>query len=331
MSTVEEVTKKTGELVIEDVEAEVVLPPAVAARVAHLKTLQEQQAVIEAQFEEERRQLELKYEKLYQPLYDERALVVTGEKEVASADEKAEEAEPSVGIPKFWVKALMNHPMIEQMITDRDIPALEFLKNVKSESLTETNGFRLEFHFAPNEFFTNDVLTKVYDVAEGPSGDAMLKNIVGTPINWNEGKNLCEKKKKIKQKAKNGGATRLVTKIEPCDSFFQFFSPVEMPTEDEEEESDEIMHQLDTDFQIGFTIHETIVPQAVLWFTGEAEVDDSDYEDDEDDEDYDDEDLSDDDDDDEPRAKKGGKKAFPGLEKPAGAESTEKPPECKNQ
>ncbi|KDO29339.1 hypothetical protein SPRG_05875 [Saprolegnia parasitica CBS 223.65] len=323
MSAVEDVTKKTGELVIEDVEAEVALPPAVAARVAHLKTLQEQQAVIEAQFEEERRLLELKYEKLYQPLYDERALVVTGEKEVASADEKAKEAEPSVGIPKFWVKALMNHPMVEQMITDRDIPALEFLKNVKSESLTETNGFRLEFHFAPNEFFTNDVLTKVYDVAEGPSGDAMLKNIVGTPINWNEGKN-CARRRRRSSRRPRTAARRA--------SFFQFFSPVEMPTEDEEEESDEIMHQLDTDFQIGFTIHETIVPQAVLWFTGEAEVDESDYEDDEDDEDYDDEDLSDDDDDDdEPRAKKGGKKAFPGLEKPAGAESTEKPPECKNQ
>ncbi|OQR97879.1 nucleosome assembly protein 1 [Achlya hypogyna] len=330
MSAVEDVTKQTGELVIEDVASELEMTASVAARVAHLKTLQEQQGVLEAQFEEERRQLELKYEKLYQPLYAERSLVVMGEKEVASAEDK--EKDNTVGIPKFWLKALMNHPMVEQIITDRDIPALEFLKDVKSESLTETNGFRLEFHFAPNDFFTNEVLTKVYDVAEGPTGDAMLKNIVGTPIAWNEGKNLCEKKKKIKQKSKSGGQTRLVTKVEPCDSFFQFFSPVEMPTEEEEDESDEIMHQLDSDFQIGFTIHETIVPQAVLWFTGEAELADSDYED-EDDEDYDDEESDDDDDDDEddaPRGKKGGKKAFPGLEK-AGADSTEKPPECKNQ
>ncbi|OQS05058.1 inactive ubiquitin carboxyl-terminal hydrolase [Thraustotheca clavata] len=321
-------TKKMNELVVDESTVPD-FPAPVAARVAHLKTLQEKQGELEAKFEEERRQLELKYEKLYQPLYAERSLVVSGEKEVATVEDKAKDT--TVGIPKFWLKALMNHPVVEQIITDRDIPALEFLKDVRSESLTETNGFRLEFHFTKNEYFTNEVLTKVYDVAEGPSGDAMLKNIVGTPINWNEGKNLCEKKKKIKQKSKSGGQTRLVTKVEPCDSFFQFFSPIDMPTEDEEEESDEIMQQLDTDFQIGFTIHETIVPQAVLWFTGEAELADSDYEDEDYEDDEDDDDDDDDDDEETQKGKKGGKKSFPGLDKAAGADSTEKPPECKNQ
>ncbi|KAF0700084.1 Aste57867_9363 [Aphanomyces stellatus] len=331
----EDTSNKLNELVIDaehdgdDIALE--LPAAVLTRVNHLKTLQEQQGVLEAEFEKERRILELKYEKLYQPLYAERALVVSGEKEVATAEDKASETEETktVGVPQFWMKALLNHPDVEQMITDRDMPALEFLKDVKSESSTEHNGFRLEFHFSANPYFENTVLTKAYDVAEGADGDAMLKNITGTEIKWLEGKNLCEKKKKIKQKAKNGGQTRLVTKVEPCDSFFQFFSTVDMPAEDDEEENDEIMRQLDADFQIGFTIHETIVPQAVLWFTGEAQVDDSDYEDDEDyDDDEEDDDDEDDDDDDAPRPKKGGKK-FPALE--GGADSTEKPPECKNQ
>jgi nucleosome assembly protein 1-like 1 len=239
-------TKQMNELVIdhgddhEEEPAADYLTPAVSSRVGHLKALQQQQAVLEAQFEEERRQLELKYEKMYQPLYAERALVVSGEKEVATADEMAGETEQTktVGIPGFWVKAMMNHPVVEQIITERDLPALEFLKDVKSESLTETNGFRLEFIFAMNPFFENDVLTKVYDVSEGPTGDAMLKNIVGTEIKWHAGQNLCEKKKKVKQKAKNGGQTRMVTKVEPCSSFFQFFSPVDMPTEEEDEENE---------------------------------------------------------------------------------------------
>ncbi|RHY33435.1 hypothetical protein DYB32_002081 [Aphanomyces invadans] len=204
------------------------------------------------------------------------------------------------------------------------MPALEFLTDIKSESSTEHSGFRLEFTFAPNPFFENTVLTKAYDVAEGPDGDAMLKNIQGTEIKWLEGKNLTEKVKKIKQKSKNGGQTRFVTKVEPCESFFQFFATVEMPAEDDENDT---MRQLNDDFQLGFIIHETIVPQAVLWFTGEAQVEDSDYEDDED---YDDDEEDEDSDEDEaPRAK--GKKSFPALDNAPGAESTEKPPECKNQ
>ncbi|RHY93585.1 hypothetical protein DYB37_005969 [Aphanomyces astaci] len=332
------VATKLNELVIdadvgdegEDITLD--LPAAVLTRVNHLKTLQEQHGVLEAEFEKERRLLELKYEKLYQPLYSERALVVSGDKEVATAEDKAAETEETktVGIPQFWMKAFLNHPETEQLITDRDMPALEFLKDVKSESSTENNGFRLEFTFAPNPFFENTVLTKAYDVAEGPDGDALLKNIQGTEIKWLEGKNLTEKKKKIKQKAKNGGQTRFITKVEPCDSFFQLFSTVDIPAEDDEEENEDVMRQLDADFQIGFTIHETIVPQAVLWFTGEAQLDDSDYEDDDDDE-YDDEEEDEDSDDDDAPRKKGGKKPFPALEGAAGADSTEKPPECKNQ
>lgn len=88
------------------------------------------------------------------------------------------------------------------------------------------------------------------------------------------------------------------------------------------------MRQLSGDFEIGFTIHESIVPQALLWFTGEAVEEDSEY-DPEDDEDYEEEEESDDDDsdDDAPKPRKA-KKKFPALD---GSASTEKPPECKNQ
>ena len=82
-----------------------------------------------------------------------------------------------------------------------------------------------------------------------------------------------------------------------------------------------IMRQLSGDFEIGFTIHESIVPQALLWFTGEAVEDDSEY-DPEEDEEEDEEESEDESDDDAPKHKGKKKGAIQG---------TEKPPECKNQ
>ena len=49
-------------------------------------------------------------------------------------------------------------------------------------------------------------------------------------------------------------------------------------------QSEMIIRQMSGDFEIGFTIHETIIPQALLWFTGEAVEDDSDYFEEEEDE-----------------------------------------------
>lgn len=84
------------------------------------------------------------------------------------------------------------------------------------------------------------------------------------------------------------------------------------------------MDQLTTDFQIGFTIHETIIPQAVLWFTGEIEEEqESEYEDDNEDDSDSEEAESDDED------STAQKEKHPVLENKTNA--TEKPPECKNQ
>jgi nucleosome assembly protein 1-like 1 len=51
-----------------------------------------------------------------------------------------EEAQENVkGIPGFWVRALMNHSIVEQIITERDLPALEHLIDVRSTSHEENN------------------------------------------------------------------------------------------------------------------------------------------------------------------------------------------------
>ncbi|TMW57843.1 hypothetical protein Poli38472_013317 [Pythium oligandrum] len=327
---VNDVAEQLEQLEIEDELAN--LPVKVQLRIEALRKLQEQQATIEEEFEKERKILELKYEKLYQPLYQERAAIVSGAKEVdavANGEGQQQDDEEDVkGVPGFWARAFMNHSALAEMVQERDLPALEYLVDVRSTSHEADNGFKLEFEFTENSFFTNKVLTKEYDIGEASeSGEAVLRNVVGTVIEWKEGQNLCEITKKVKQRAKGSKETRVVSRTEACESFFQFFTPVEMPSEDDED-SEIIMRQLSGDFEIGFTIHESIVPQALLWFTGEAIEEDSEY-DPEDDEDYDDDDDDSDESsgDDAPKPRKG-KKKFAALE---GGASTEKPPECKNQ
>ena len=80
-------------------------------------------------------------------------------------------------------------------------------------------GFTLYFHFAPNEYFTNSVLTKEYMMKcqpdeedpfnfEGPE----ITNCKGCEISWKTGKNLTVKTVKKKQKHKSKGSVRTVTK-----------------------------------------------------------------------------------------------------------------------
>ena len=86
----------------------------------------------------------------------------------------------------------------------------------------------------------------------------------------------------------------------PTESFFNFFSPPDPPT-DEEDAASDIEERLELDYQLGEDIKEKLIPRAIDWFTGEAlqfeeldeEVDEGDFED-EDDEDDDDAEEQDD-------------------------------------
>ncbi|TDH73007.1 hypothetical protein CCR75_008383 [Bremia lactucae] len=314
------------------------LPKNVLMRLDALRKLREAQALVEEKFEKERKALELKYEKLYQPFYKQRADIVSGAREVeAVTAATAESSEADIipeeivkGVPGFWLRAFMNHSVLSELIQERDLPVFEFLNDVHSISHEDDNGFKLTFEFSENPYFFNKTLTKEYDIGDASElGEAVLRNVAGTVIDWKEGKNLCEVTKKVKQRSKGGkGESRVVSRTEPCESFFQLFTPVEMPSEEDDEDSEMIMRQLSGDFEIGFTIHETIIPQALLWFTGEAvEDDDSDYEPEEDD-DYVDSDEDSQSGDEAPKPSRGTKK-FPAID--GGVNSSEKPPECKNQ
>ncbi|CAM0954251.1 unnamed protein product [Alopecurus aequalis] len=317
------------------------LEPNVRKRVEVLREIQSQHDQLEAKFFEERAALEAKYQKMYEPLYSKRYEVVNGVVEVEGvtkddAGETAADQKEEKGVPEFWFNAMKNHEILAEEIQERDEEALKYLKDIKWYRITEPKGFKLEFHFNTNPFFKNEVLTKTYHMID--EDEPILEKAIGTEIEWYPGKCLTQKvlKKKPKKGSKNA---KPITKIENCDSFFNFFSPPQVPDDDEEIDEDtaeQLQNQMEQDYDIGSTIRDKIIPHAVSWFTGEAAQDeefdgmmdddeDDDEEGDEDeDEDEDDEEDDDDDDEDDAPKKKGGRV-------PAGEGQGERPAECKQQ
>jgi len=197
------------------------------------------------------------------------------------------------GIPEFWLTAMKNVDMLAEMIQEHDEPILKHLLDIRviftgPDSNVDTTqypqptpmGFVLEFHFSPNPYFTNSVLTKSYKMKCEPDEDdpfafegPEIISTSGCHIEWKKGKNVTQKvvKKKQKKKGSGGGKgqTRFVSKTIKNDSFFNFFAPPEVP-EDEADMDEETEALLSADFEIGHFFRERIIPKAVLYFTGEA-------------------------------------------------------------
>jgi len=296
------------------------LPAPVKRRIKALKKIQLEATKIEAKFYEEVHQLECKYHKMYTPLYEKRATITKGDyepnddecdfpsDEEDEDEELAEEVKEKVkleqekgegdsnpsGIPDFWLTIFKNVEMLQDMLQEHDEPVMKHLTDVQV-TFSESNpmGFTLYFYFSPNEYFTNTVLTKEYEMKCEPAEDDPFNfegpeifKCKGCPIDWKKGKNLTVKTVKKKQKHKSKGSVRTITKQVKNDSFFNFFDPPAIPDDPEAEVDGDTQEILTADFELGHYIRERIVPRAVLYFTGEALEDDYDEEeeDEEDDE-----------------------------------------------
>lgn len=138
-------------------------------------------------------------------------------------------------------------------------------------------GFTLSFKFAPNDYFSNEVLTKSYDVPNLLlSDEPLLKGVKGTKVEWkSDDRALTYRmvKKKQRGKGKNAGQVRTVTKREELESFFKWFEPPAMPALDtiDEEEAERLEELFDDDYEVAEAFRSHVIPRAVLWFSGEAE------------------------------------------------------------
>ncbi|KZV28515.1 hypothetical protein F511_15595 [Dorcoceras hygrometricum] len=232
---------------------------SVRKRVDVLREIQAHHDELEAKFFEERAALEAKYQKLYQPLYVKRYEIVNGvEVGGATADaesrKQADNEGEEKGVPDFWLTAMKNNEVLAEEISERDEGALKFLQDIKWSRVENPKGFKLEFYFDTNPFFKNSILTKTYHMID--EDEPILEKAIGTEIEWYPGKCLTQKilKKKPKKGSKNA---KPITKTEQCESFFNFFSPPQVPEEDEdidEDAAEELQNLMEQDYDIGSSL-----------------------------------------------------------------------------
>jgi nucleosome assembly protein 1-like 1 len=170
---------------------------------------------------------------LTKPLYERRNAIISGTAEPTPEEITAGEAQslkddpdyeslpaptgadassPANGIPEFWLTALRNHLGLSELITERDEGALKSLLDIRLSYLDTKReggegkpGFVLSFVFAPNEYFTNEVLTKtyIYQAEIGYGGDFVYDHAEGTEIKWKEDKDLTKEFEIKKQRNKS--------------------------------------------------------------------------------------------------------------------------------
>ena len=270
-----------------------VLPLCVLRRVEKLKELHEQRETVLEEYLEDRAALEQKYQSLFAPLYEKRKEIINGTmdneisadsaKNVDSLDGNITDTgriddkglDDAVGIPQFWVCAMGHMEAIAESIAEEDVDCLEYLTDIKCLDDVDGNGFTLEFHFGPNQYFQNSVLTKRYEVPNLLLADEpILKNVEGCDILWFPKKCLTHREviKKQRGKGKHAGQIRNLKKQERRDSFFHFFLPPKMPSMEsmDEEEADRLEELFDGDYDIAQAFRSHIIPNAVRWFTGQA-------------------------------------------------------------
>lgn len=243
-----------------------------------VKQLYKRYTTYERQYRDELEALERKYLAIYQPLFDRRAAIVTGEAEPAAEELQGYVADASApaaaagerGIPKFWYHAMFNNQTIRDIsgMSDRDEEVLASLMDIRYTLLPRTHetvsvpseedpsapatqkevvkqGFQLTFTFAPNEFFSERTLTKTYYLTEDENGEPMFDRAEATKPTWLPGKNVTVRtmKKTLRRGGKGGkrggGNIQVQTVEEPCASFFQFFIPPQLPASGEEMDPDE--------------------------------------------------------------------------------------------
>lgn len=272
------------------------LPVPVRRRVEKLKQLHTARESITQDYLRERAALENKYNALCKPLYSQRADIIKGVMDLAIAAEKPTDAQAgdattnnhhsstTVGVPQFWVVAMGHMEAVAELVTEQDVDCLEHLINVTCDDFPDGRGFTLRFYFEPNEYFTDEVLTKTYEIPNLLLDDEpILKNVTGCVIHWKHpegthgGPGSClthtqVQKRQRSRKGKNAGQIRTVTKNERTESFFHFFNPPKMPLMEDmdEAEADAIEEAFDHDYDVAQAFRSHLVPKGVLWFTGEA-------------------------------------------------------------
>ncbi|XP_037368897.1 nucleosome assembly protein 1-like 3 [Talpa occidentalis] len=179
------------------------------------------------------------------------------------------------GIPNYWLIVLKNVDKLGPMIQKYDEPILRFLSDVslKFSKPGQPISYMFEFHFLPNPYFRNEVLTKTYMIKSKPdhndpffSWGWEIEDCKGCKIDWRRGKNVTVKTTQSRTTAT--GEIEIQPRVVPNASFFNFFSPPEIPKIGKLEPREDAI--LDEDFEIGQILHDNVILKSIYYYTGEV-------------------------------------------------------------
>ena len=182
-----EISEKEFELKMRNSIAD--MPEEVRGRFIAMCLNADQLAQLAKEHDKALREIELKYEKLNAPIYQERAEIVDAtrapteecvqefnQRDLKIKDQFYEqipvnppdmtEVVDAPGVPGFWFQVLKNHPTTSLNIFDNDIELLKKLINISIKLHEEDEGFQLRFKFEPNEFMNNTEIVKDYFMEE---------------------------------------------------------------------------------------------------------------------------------------------------------------------
>ncbi|XP_020041997.1 nucleosome assembly protein 1-like 3 [Castor canadensis] len=187
---------------------------------------------------------------------------------------KAKREDPK-GIPDYWLTVLKNVDKLGPMIQKCDEPILKFLSDVslKFSKPGQPISYTFEFHFLPNPYFRNELLMKTYIIKSKPdhndpffSWGWEIEDCKGCNIDWRTGKDVTVTTTQNPTTAT--GEIEIQPRVVPNASFFNFFSPPEIPKIGKLEPQEDAI--LDEDFEIGQILHDNVILKSIYYYTGEV-------------------------------------------------------------
>ncbi|KAL4143435.1 hypothetical protein QTP88_005766 [Uroleucon formosanum] len=165
--------------------------------------------ILALRFKTEVHLFKLKYQKVYEPYINKQTYIIQKnheptKSEYSSSEEEDEQVpryhelgevgleqckqEPK-GIPDFWLVYMKDSYKFSSNILSHDEPIIRLFSDIRCNLSEEYIGFTMDFHFTPNEWFTNNVLTLKF--VEDPSDniyDIEIKNetLKGTEVSFNK-------------------------------------------------------------------------------------------------------------------------------------------------
>lgn len=193
---------------------------------------------------------------------------------VKRARKRKPKVEDPKGIPDYWLTVLKNVDKLGPMIKKCDEPILKFLSDVslKFSNPGQPISYTFEFHFLPNPYFRNEFLMKTYIIRSKPdhydpffAWGWEIEECKGCKIDWRQGKDVTVKTTRSRPAAT--GEIEVQPRVVPNASFFNFFTPPEIPLIGKLEPKEDAI--LDEDFEIGQILHDNVILKSIYYFTGE--------------------------------------------------------------